>query len=264
MRRFIPIPLVVLCLAAPASAQVTVDLHALDALPRRTPEAPVRRAPPPVAASEPSTASAHPAAQTAPTAAGQPPAAGDSASPAPAASSTGNQTVASVPAAAAPVTPAPPPATLPSAPPPTASLAPIAPPAPVPGSAPPPPPPIVAGAATAAAATQAGLRLTFASGQSDLSPASAASIGKFVQDAPHTDSTTFNVLAYAAGVPDDPSAPRRLSLSRALAVRGVLIADGVPSSRIYLRALGAPTGEGPPDRVDLSVLGGNAAGQTQQ
>ena len=35
--------------------------------------------------------------------------------------------------------------------------------------------------------------------------------------------------------------------------------DGVPSSRIYLRALGSEPGRGPPDRVDLSVLGANGA-----
>ena len=51
--------------------------------------------------------------------------------------------------------------------------------------------------------------------------------------APQTESDSFNVMAYAAGTPEDPSTPRRLSLSRALAVRRVLMADGVASARIY-------------------------------
>ena len=73
------------------------------------------------------------------------------------------------------------------------------------------------------------------------------------------DNTSFNVVAYAAGTPEDPSTARRLSLSRALAVRSALMADGVGSSRIYVRALGATGGDAAPDRVDLAVMGGNAA-----
>jgi outer membrane protein OmpA-like peptidoglycan-associated protein len=157
--------------------------------------------------------------------------------------------------------PPPPAATMPVAPPPVASIAPIQQAAPPSTEAPPPPPPIVAGAATTAAATPAGLRLTFANGQSDLSPGSADSIKHLVQTAPAGDATTFNVLAYATGDPADPSAARRLSLARAIAVRAVLMTDGVPSSRIYLRALGSPPGEQPPDRVDVSVLGANASQQ---
>jgi len=151
--------------------------------------------------------------------------------------------------------------TLPVAPPPVASIAPIQPAVPPPNAPAPPPPPIVAGAATTAAPTSAGLRLTFANGQSDLSPGSADSIKHLVQTAPPGDATTFNVLAYATGDPSDPSAARRLSLARAIAVRSVLMTSGVPSSRIYLRALGSPPGEQPPDRVDVSVLGANASQQ---
>jgi outer membrane protein OmpA-like peptidoglycan-associated protein len=109
----------------------------------------------------------------------------------------------------------------------------------------------------------AGLRLTFASGQSDLSPGSAESIKQLVQTAPTGDTTTFNVLAYASGDPDDPSVARRLSLARAIAVRALLLTDGVPSSRIYLRALGSEPGQEPSDRVDLSVLGANASAATR-
>ena len=70
--------------------------------------------------------------------------------------------------------------------------------------------------------------------------------------------TTFNVLAYAPGKADDPSTARRISLSRAMAVRSALVADGVPSARIFVRALGEQYGDGPPDRVDISVTGANA------
>jgi outer membrane protein OmpA-like peptidoglycan-associated protein len=100
--------------------------------------------------------------------------------------------------------------------------------------------------------------VTFGSGQADLSPDSAAAIQQLVKAAPNNDTTSFNVVAYAAGTPDDPSTARRLSLSRALTIRSALIADGVSSTRIYVRALGAATGDGPGDRADLTVLGGNA------
>ena len=95
-------------------------------------------------------------------------------------------------------------------------------------------------------------------GRRDLSPASATAIKNTVQSAPSGGNTSFNVVGYAAGTPEDPSTARRLSLSRALAVRSALIADGVDSSRIYVRALGAAGGAEAPDRVDLAVMGGNA------
>jgi outer membrane protein OmpA-like peptidoglycan-associated protein len=110
-------------------------------------------------------------------------------------------------------------------------------------------------AETTAAPTAAGLRLTFAPGQSDLSPDSTESIKALTVSAPPGDGTTFNVQAYAPGTPDDPSTARRVSLSRAMAVRSALVADGVPSARIFVRALGAQHGDGPADRVDLSIEG---------
>jgi outer membrane protein OmpA-like peptidoglycan-associated protein len=134
----------------------------------------------------------------------------------------------------------------------TATVNPIAPPEPPAGS-PPPPPPVSDKAATSAAPTTAGLRLTFAPDQSDLSPASIASVKQLTASAPPGDDTTFNVQAYAPGKADDPSTARRVSLSRAMAVRSALVADGVPSARIFVRALGEQYGNGPPDRVDIGV-----------
>jgi outer membrane protein OmpA-like peptidoglycan-associated protein len=303
MRHFLLSLAVLLFLAAPALAQVTVDLHALDALPpapvsptRHPPLSPLSVARPSVGAAQPVAPAGpqpvapagRPAVAAAPPAAVSPPvAAAPSGTPQPAAAtSTGTPAAPRVVATVQPTAPAPsgamrpppaapppgaappppvasqpppPAATLPVAPPAVASIAPIQPPAPPANASPPPAPPIAATAATTAAATPAGVRLSFAANQSDLSPGSADSIKQMVQTAPTGDATTFNVLAYASGDPDDPSAARRLSLARAIAVRAVLMADGVPSSRIYLRALGSEPGQGPADRVDLSVLGVNAS-----
>ena len=137
----------------------------------------------------------------------------------------------------------------------TASINPIAPPPPAAGTAPPPPPPISDKAATAATPTTSGLRLTFAPGQSDLSPESSSSIKQLTTAAPAGDATTFNVLAYAPGKPDDPSTARRVSLSRAMAVRSALVADGVPSARIFVPCLGPAIRRRTTGPVDLSVTG---------
>jgi outer membrane protein OmpA-like peptidoglycan-associated protein len=212
----------------PASAQVTVDLHALQALPDSTSappsiirRAPVRRNTRAEPISKPVASNASPTQQP-------------------------------VPAAPQPA--------LPEATPQTASIAPIPPPA---ATAPPPPPPISAAAGTTAAPTKAGLRLTFTPDQSDLTPDSAAAIKQLTGQITASDSTTYNIRAYAHGKPDDPSTARRLSLSRAMAVRAALVADGVPSPRIFVRALGAQSGDpsdtAPVDRVDLDVEGATTA-----
>jgi outer membrane protein OmpA-like peptidoglycan-associated protein len=237
-----------LCLSAPALAQVTVDLHALDALPGAKPgtgeQTTHKAAPKPtqrrVATAKPTT---KPPAQPATEAPATAPAVA----------------TASPPPTTPPGAPPPPAATLPTTPPPTVALAPMTPPPPAAEAAPPPPPPISDSAASTATNTGAGLRVTFGAGEADLSPASAAAIKTIVQAAPHGGDASFNVVAYAAGTPGDPSTARRLSLSRALAVRSALMADGVSSSRIYVRALGAAGDNEAPDRVDLAVLGGNAS-----
>jgi outer membrane protein OmpA-like peptidoglycan-associated protein len=61
------------------------------------------------------------------------------------------------------------------------------------------------------------------------------------------------LYAYARGTDDTASKARRLSLSRALAVRSFLIDQGVRSTRIEVRALGDKVPDGLPDRVDVVV-----------
>jgi len=146
-------------------------------------------------------------------------------------------------------------ASLPIVTPPAAEVAPI--PAAPAMTAVPPPPPVSTTSTTRAVDSPAGMRLTFDAAATDLSVASIDAIRRFLGAAPSRDTVTFNVQAYAAGSPDDPSVARRLSLSRALAVRSALIAEGVTSSRIYVRALGAQSAGGPPDRVDVSLMGAN-------
>lgn len=151
--------------------------------------------------------------------------------------------------AAIPVPPKPP--VVPTVPP---AIAAIPPAVSVPVQRPPEPPPVVVAADAPGEASPApgGVRVTFGATRSDLNSATEAAIRDFVRPLRSSDQP-INVLAYAAGTADDPSTPRRLSLARALAARAVLINEGIPSTRIYVRALGSAGGDGPADRVDLST-----------
>ena len=64
----------------------------------------------------------------------------------------------------------------------------------------------------------------------------------------------LQLKAYAGASGESISTARRLSLSRALAVRAFLIEQDVRSTRIDVRALGVAADTGPPERVDLVYL----------
>jgi outer membrane protein OmpA-like peptidoglycan-associated protein len=122
----------------------------------------------------------------------------------------------------------------------------------------PPPDTIVAAPPPAAKPLPPPVRLVFEDGKADLTPQEETAIRDLARSIPAAAADSVNVLAYAASKPDDPSTARRLSLSRGMAVRSVLMASGVPSAQIYVRALGSnaqdgPSGPGPADRVELIV-----------
>lgn len=62
----------------------------------------------------------------------------------------------------------------------------------------------------------------------------------------------LELLAYASAENGSTSNARRLSLSRALAVRAYLIDRGIKTVRFIVRAQGDRFDSGPADRVDLS------------
>ena len=68
------------------------------------------------------------------------------------------------------------------------------------------------------------------------------------------DNLRLQLLAYAGDADTSASAARRLSLSRALAVRSFLIENGVRSTRIDVRALGNKSTEEVTERVDITVV----------
>ncbi|MBO0711667.1 MAG: hypothetical protein J2P47_10370, partial [Acetobacteraceae bacterium] len=126
------------------------------------------------------------------------------------------------------------------------------------------PPPVSETAGGGTEQVPDGLRVLFSPERADLTPATEGAIKAYLGTIAKSPAASFNVVAYAAGAPEDPSTPRRLSLSRALAIRSVMLQDGIASPHIYLRALGAANGDGPADRVDISTLTTNTAGSAEK
>ncbi|MCQ8240882.1 OmpA family protein [Rhizosaccharibacter radicis] len=161
--------------------------------------------------------------------------------------------------AAAPARPAPSP-TIPAAPPPPPVLGPA--PVQVPTHAPPPPPPVpvVQSATGSVESLPTGTRIGFGSGSADLNPATMKALGDFADSLKADPTKRAEIEAYGSGAPDDPSTPRRVALSRGLNARAVLINAGIPSTRIYVRAIGLPHDGGSADRVDLRLVGAEKEG----
>jgi outer membrane protein OmpA-like peptidoglycan-associated protein len=66
-------------------------------------------------------------------------------------------------------------------------------------------------------------------------------------------SSRIEIQAFGGKRGDKGSEARRLSLRRALAIRQVLIDDGVAAERIDVRAMGGVDDSGPADRVDVYI-----------
>jgi outer membrane protein OmpA-like peptidoglycan-associated protein len=98
--------------------------------------------------------------------------------------------------------------------------------------------------------------ILFAAGASDPAQSALGSIKFLAGDLTASmvgAGSRIQLLAYGGDKGDKGSDARRLSLKRALAIRQVLIDDGVPSERIDVRAMGGADDGGPSDRVDVFV-----------
>jgi len=99
------------------------------------------------------------------------------------------------------------------------------------------------------------LVMTFEAGKSELPGAASPQLEALAKQlAGNEERVQIRAYASANGA-DAASGARRLSLSRALAVRTYLIDRGVRSTRIDVRALGAPTDGSPVDRVEVATIG---------
>lgn len=221
-------------MATAASAQVTVNPGALDLLPSQ----PARRAP-----AAPNTTPARPStpARRTPAKPAVPPAADASPPATPPTTQAGSAATAAAPAAKP---------TLPTIPPAIAALPPAAP-VPPPRPQPAPVVPVAADAPGSATPIPGGIRVTFGKERQDLNPGTEAALRTLAKQLRPQDTVTINIYAYATGTAEDASTARRLALARALSARAVLINEGIASTRIYPRALGAAGGDTDKDRVDV-------------
>ena len=111
-------------------------------------------------------------------------------------------------------------------------------------------------AALASVAPGVDLSIPFTASAADLSSTAKEELGKLADRLKKNQELRLQLVAYAAGSEAEASQARRLSLSRALAVRGYLFDQGVGASRMDVRALGNKLeGGGSADRVDLVVVG---------
>ncbi|MHA1567459.1 MAG: OmpA family protein [Alphaproteobacteria bacterium] len=99
-----------------------------------------------------------------------------------------------------------------------------------------------------------GLRLLFEGGSAKLSDGARTDLQSLTAKLGADEALQVQLVAYAAGTAETSSQARRLSLSRALAVRSFLIDKGVRSTRMDIRALGNKAKDGPADRVDVVLV----------
>jgi outer membrane protein OmpA-like peptidoglycan-associated protein len=98
------------------------------------------------------------------------------------------------------------------------------------------------------------VRVQFPAGAADVPDGAKRDLDGLAQKLASNEQARLQLVAYAAGGADEANQARRLSLSRALAVRTYLIAQGVPNSRMDVRALGNRSDGAPADRVDIVML----------
>jgi len=98
------------------------------------------------------------------------------------------------------------------------------------------------------------LRIEFEDESSDLPGGAGAGLAEVVGLLSENESRRLVIYAYADGAGKTESQARRLSLSRALAVRRYLVENGIRGTRAEIRALGQKAEDGPIDRVDLVVI----------
>jgi outer membrane protein OmpA-like peptidoglycan-associated protein len=96
-------------------------------------------------------------------------------------------------------------------------------------------------------------RIGFSAGSAKLNSDASARLQDVSASLKKNGALRIQLLSYAGAKDGSASQARRLSLSRALAARSYLIAKGIRSTSIDVRALGNQSGNGPTDRIDILV-----------
>jgi outer membrane protein OmpA-like peptidoglycan-associated protein len=100
-----------------------------------------------------------------------------------------------------------------------------------------------------------GITLPFGENDTAVPAGSTASLDQIAERLNANPALAVRVEAYASGGSAGKSRARRLSLSRALAVRSYLLDKGIDANRVEVRALGTPD-SGNSDRVDIGWVNG--------
>lgn len=123
---------------------------------------------------------------------------------------------------------------------------------------PPPGPPPGPAAGSSAGGGEAGIEkpvsIAFEAGSGSLPKPPPGSLDRVVRRLAEDEALRIVIFAYAKGTSETASRARRLSFSRALAVRRYLVGNGVRGTRAEIRALGIKTDKEPADRVDLVLV----------
>jgi outer membrane protein OmpA-like peptidoglycan-associated protein len=107
---------------------------------------------------------------------------------------------------------------------------------------------------TAAAASPSPIAVSYEKGGSAVPEESMGTVKQVSAKLAADPSLRVQLLSYATDPEKNVSRARRLSLERAVAVRKVLIDNGLDSTRIEVRALGEQNTGGQPNRVDIVLV----------
>lgn len=121
-------------------------------------------------------------------------------------------------------------------------------------SPPAPPAPTQTAAVTNAAAPASETRILFEQGSPDLTDSAIATLDALAASLKANSGLRIQLQAFASGSDETAPEARRLSLKRALNVRGHLVEREIRNTRMDVRALGIKSAGGPADRVDAVIV----------
>lgn len=98
------------------------------------------------------------------------------------------------------------------------------------------------------------VRVAFQPGSVEVPPSATGTVAQLTERMRTSETLRLELRCYAAGTADTAREARKLSLARGLALRAELVARGVRSTRVDIRALGALASDGPADRVDIVLV----------
>ncbi len=98
------------------------------------------------------------------------------------------------------------------------------------------------------------ISIFFRPGSASLDDDALQIVGDIAERLEKSPGMRLQVLAFAELIGNNPSKARRLSLSRAMALRTALSDNGIDNKRMDIKALGGGYGDDPPNRADVVIV----------